>query len=257
MSNSPSRKLRLKALRAEVRAIETAGRGSVSESLPFGIEALDSRLRGGGLPLAALHEMAGMRPDLSDEAAATSFAGGIAARCGEGAVLWALARRDLFAPGLAQAGLPPGRLIFAECRRDEDVLAVMEEGLRHGGLAAVVGEIGRASMASTRRLQLAAEEGSTAALILKKWRKGGTDPLAAPSAATTRWRIACVASGELPVEGVGRPRWNVELARQRGGGGPFSWILEGTDAEGRLALPAEPCHRPDSADRWSEGRRAA
>ena len=37
----------------------------------------------------------------------------------------------------------------------------MEEGLRHGGLAAMVGEAGRVAMASTRRLQLAAEEGGT------------------------------------------------------------------------------------------------
>ena len=36
---------------------------------------------------------------------------------------------------------PPDRILYAECGRDEDVLAVMEEGLRHGGLAAVVGEV--------------------------------------------------------------------------------------------------------------------
>src|SRR3546814_2050625 len=82
----------------------------------------------------------------------------------------------------------------------------MEEGLRHGGLAVVVGEVARVSMASTRRLQLAAEEGGTTALMLKRWRKNGEDPLAVPSAAMTRWRIACVPGAALPVEGIGRAR---------------------------------------------------
>src|SRR3546814_13374279 len=74
-----------------------------------------------------------------------------------------------------QAGLPPDRVLYAEARSDEEVLAVMEEGLRHGGLAAVVGEVARVSMTSTRRLQLAAEEGGTTALMLKRWRKNGED----------------------------------------------------------------------------------
>ena len=248
-----SRSERLAALRAEVRAIESAGAAAGARAcLPFGIDAIDARLAGGGLAGAALHEIAGAGPGLGDDAAATLFIAGIAARL-EGTLLWALSRRDLFAPGLAQAGLPPDRLIYAECRRDEEVLAVMEEGLRHGGLAAVVGEIGRAGMASTRRLQLAAEEGGTAALMLKRWRKAGEDPLAPPSAAVTRWRIACAPSARLPVAGVGRARWRVELARQRGGE-PFNLIVEASDATGRLALPAE---LADRAPGRGESRRAA
>ena len=135
-------------------------------------------------------------------------------------MLWALARRDLFAPGLAGAGLAPDRILYAECGRDEDVLAVMEEGLRHGGLAAVVGEVGRAAMPATRRLQLAAEEGGSPALMLRRWRGGGEDPLVIPSAAVTRWRLACAPSSPLAVAGIGRPRWHLALARQRGGA-PF------------------------------------
>jgi len=244
----PSRDLA--ALRAEVRAIESAGAAKRRECLPFGIDEIDRRLDGGGLPLAALHEVTGQRPGLSDDAAACLFAAGIAARR-QGQVLWALARRDLFAPGLAQAGLGPDRVIYAECRTDEDVLAVMEEGLRHGGLGAVIGEIGRAAMASTRRLQLAAEERGTVALMLKRWRKAGEDPLAPASAAVTRWRIGCAPSSPLPaLDGIGRPRWRIELARQRGGP-PFQWIMEASDAQGRLALFAEPAHRTPAAGRIS------
>ena len=254
---SPIRSDRLAALRAEVRAIESAGISSACEYLPFGVEEMDRRLPGGGLAVAALHEMTGERPNLGDDAAATLFVAGIAGRRAgtRGDVLWAFSRRDLFAPGLALAGLPLERVIYAECRSDEEVLAVMEEGLRHRSLAAVVGEVVRARMASTRRLQLAAEEGSTTAFMLKRWKRNGEDPLALPSAAVTRWRIASAPSSPLPVEGIGRPRWRLVLVRQRGGE-PHEWMMEACDAQGRLALPAELRDRPPAADR-REDRRAA
>ena len=245
MPSAFARSDRLAALRAEVRALESSGAARDGEMLPFGIDAVDSRLAGGGLAVAALHEAAADRPGLADDAAATLFLAAIAARR-PGIVLWALARRDLFAPGLALAGLALDRILYAECGGNEDVLAVMEEGLRHGGLAAVVGEVSRVAMASTRRLQLAAEESGTMALMLKRRRRGGEDPLGAPSAAMTRWRIACAPSAELPVPGIGRPRWNLMLARQRGGE-PHQWIMEGPDEQGRLALSAIPFHRPDQA----------
>jgi len=250
---------RLSALRAEVRAIEAARAADNGGALPFGIDAIDRRLAGGGLAMAALHEVAGARPDPCDDAAATLFLAGIAARLAAARtgsnILWALGRRDLFAPGLARAGLGPDRLIYAEVMRDEDVLAVMEEGLRHGRLAAVIGEVGRATMGATRRLQLAAEEGGTMALMLKRWRRSGEDPLAMPSAAVTRWRIASASSAPLPAAGVGRARWHTILARQRGGE-PFKWMMEACDAEGRLALFAEFEHGPDQSD-GREKRRAA
>jgi protein ImuA len=102
-------------------------------------------------------------------------------------------------------------------------------------------------MAATRRLQLAAEQGATMALMLKRWRRREADPLGQPSAAMTRWRIACVPSAELAVPGVGRARWRLTLARQRGGE-PCEWIVESPDDEGRLALPALPAHRSIAAD---------
>jgi protein ImuA len=221
-----------------VRADETA-------VLPFGIAAMDARLAAGGLALGGLHEVSPATPTLSDDAAGTLFAVGIAARAAAAAgrrVLWALTRFDLYAPGLEQAGLDPATLLFVEAREDKEVLAVMEDGLRHGGLAAVVGEVKRADMVATRRLQLAALTGGTPALLSRRWRKTGVCPLGELSAAMTRWRIACAPSARLPAPGVGRPRWTVELARQRGGPG-FTLELEACDATGRLALPAAPRDR--------------
>ena len=258
MSPSSPASPRLEALKAEIRAIERGGfvRRGGGEALPFGIGEVDSRLAGGGL-MPALHEAAAASPAPGDDAAATLFLAAAAARFaiaqGAGQVLWALSRRDLFAPGLAQAGLTPDRLLYAECRNDAEILAVVEEGVRHGSLAAVIGEVGRADMAATRRLQLAAEESGTPALLLRRWRKAEMDPLAAPSAACTRWRIGCAPSGALPYPGLGRARWRVELARQRGGP-PHEWLLETPDAEARLALPAP---AGDRADRQGGAERKA
>jgi protein ImuA len=241
-----SRDARLAALREEVRAIERsglAGAAAAPSCLAFGIPQVDERLAGGGLA-CGLHEAAPATAAAHDEAA-TRFA---IARGEGGQVLWALSRRDLFAPGLAQAGLTPDRLIYAECRNDEEVLAVVEEGVRHGSLAAVVGEVGRLAMAAARRLQLAAEEGAAAALLLRRWNRAGADPLAIPSAALTRWRIGSAPSAPLLHDGIGRARWRVALARQRGGP-PHDWLLEAPDAEARLALPARSGDRPDQAGR--------
>ena len=263
MNASSARDARLAALRAEISAIECAGfSGGARPCLKFCIPEVDARLAGGGLA-AGLHEAAPAAPSPNDEAAATLFLAALGARFSRaaesaaGQVLWALSRRDLFAPGLASAGLTPDRVLYAECRSDEEVLAVMEEGLRHGALAAVIGEAGRADMTATRRLQLAAEEGGTAALLLRRWRRAGADPLEMPSAALTRWRIACAPSAPLPFaagseEGIGRARWQVALVRQRGGP-PHDWLLEAPDAEARLALAARSGDRPDRAGRAPGG----
>jgi protein ImuA len=145
----------LESLRAQVRQIEGRHRRAASV-LPFGLSDMDSRLPAGGLALGALHEVAGGGNGAIDGAAAALFAAGIAARtCGK--VLWCITRPDLFAPALAQAGLKFDRVIYLEGGDDKSVLACFEEGLRHGGLGAVVAEVARLPMSASRLLQLAAE----------------------------------------------------------------------------------------------------
>ena len=75
---SPTQAERLAALRAEVRAIESAGAAGGCEYLPFRVEEMDRRLAGGGLAVAALHEVTGERPSLGDDSAALLFTTGIA-----------------------------------------------------------------------------------------------------------------------------------------------------------------------------------
>jgi protein ImuA len=225
--------------------------------LPFGLALLDSRLAGEGLRAGALHEATAATPALVDDAAATLFLAGIAAREARrsGApILWASCRNDLYAPGLEQAGLASADVIYAQPRDDASLLAVIEDAVRDGTPAAVVAEVGRISMVATRRLQLAAAQADMPVLLLRRRRKREHDPFAEPSAAWTRWRIASVSSEHLGPARVGRARWLVDLARQRGGE-PFSLIVEGCDETGCLAVPAAPGHR--AAPAAGPARRAA
>jgi protein ImuA len=213
--------------------------------LPFGVGAIDSRLGAGGLRAGALHEASARSVAMVDDAATTLFLAGIAAREAaeaDGPVLWASCRSDLYAPGLAQAGLPSSSVIYAQPRDDAALLAVIEDAVRDGTPSVIVAEATRVSMVATRRLQLVAAEADMPVLLLRRRRGREQDPLDEPSAAWTRWRIGAAPSERLSVAGVGRPRWSVELARQRGGAS-FSLIVEGSDETGRLAVPAELGHR--------------
>ena len=87
----------LDRLRARVSRIERRGFRH-SSTLPFGIPAIDDALPGGGLAMAALHEVIGTGVDVEFAAAPALFAAGLLARR-PGPVLWVLQRRDLVCPG--------------------------------------------------------------------------------------------------------------------------------------------------------------
>jgi protein ImuA len=235
----------LDTLRAAVAVAVDTG----ALALPFGIDDIDCRLGAGGIDGAGLHEVAAASTTLGDDAAATLFVAGLAARFAAlpaANVAWALTRFDLYAPGLEQAGLPAAKLLYLQGKDETMALALAEDALREGHFAAVIAEVKVADQTATRRLQLAAADGKTPMLLLRRWARSGRDPLHRPTAACTRWRIACAPSVSLPAPGVGRACWSVELVRQRNGN-PFSVLLEACDDTGRLALPAAPRDRAAAA----------
>jgi protein ImuA len=238
------RDLRDKIARIEHRHLlsPAAVPGAPVDHLPLHIPAIDNALPGGGIALHALHEAMSGGPDTEHAAAATLFVAGLLARM-SGPVLWVLRQADLFAPALAAVGLPPQRLIFAEAGRD--VLTIMEEGLRHPGLAAVVGEpAGRISLVASRRLQLAAEQAGVMAVLLRRSQTFDDPAHQEPSAAFTRWRVTSLPSTELPTELPAR--WQLDLLRCRGGE-KGSWIVGACDATGHLGLAADTPDRSDQA----------
>ena len=265
----------LVALRARVRALEAGPVGVAGQRtvLPLGAPALDAHLPGGGLPLAGLHEIEGERAEW-DDGAALGFALALLSRvlaARSGPVLWVAARLDLYAPALAAAGLDAGRLILARAGDEAARLWALEEGLRAGAFAALLGEIGALDRTSGRRLQLAAEAAGLPCFVLQR-QLVGLRLAQAPSAALTRWRVSprpsspfsgspvfeaphpageprAVIPPSSPPEAPagfpdetlarlpGRPRWRVELLRCRGAA-PADFLVEWNDASGDFGLVA-------------------
>src|SRR3954463_2553215 len=115
----------LDGLRTQIGRVEGRGRAA-REVLPFGAAPVDRHLPEGGLALGALHEITGDGLGAVHGTAAALFTAGILARI-PGPVLWCVKSRDLFAPALAQVGLHPNRVIYAEPGDEKTILLLFEE----------------------------------------------------------------------------------------------------------------------------------
>lgn len=203
-------------------------------SLPFGDPRVDGCLPRGGIPLGQLHEIGALAPALEAETGATmaGFVAGLLARLpSSGPILWIAPRADLYPPGLLAYGLDPGRLIFVAPRDQAGTLGAMEAGLRAGGLAAVVGEIGRLGRLASHRLHFACLSGGITGFALRRWPYGGRKPDREATVVATRWTLAPAPSAASHHE-PGPPRWRVGLVHARGGRSG-EWICElPTEVEG-------------------------
>jgi protein ImuA len=229
------------ALKERIRQLErqggAQGRAGIQKAAPL-LACLDRLWPEQGLPLGCLHEAAS-DGSLAGIAALTAFAGALAGRLGT--VLWCSRPSDAFgtafySPGLAQVGLKPEQVLAVSARRDDAILAAMEEGLRHPILACVIGEVERLSLTASRRLQLAAEKSGVTALVLRtppRRKQAETEPIAAAS----RWRITPLPSAPHVIPEAGRARWQLELLQSRSGA-TGEWIVEAPDAQGYLRLSA-------------------
>jgi protein ImuA len=132
----------------------------------------------------------------------------------------------LYGPGLVAHGLPLRRLVFIEAPDARSGLWAMEEALKCGAPAAVVGEIWSLkdySLAASRRLLMAARKGRTPALLVLARAYGQAERLS--SAAETRFEIAAAPSAKVPA------------AAGRGLPGPFACGARLVKA--RLTFPRE------------------
>lgn len=210
---------------------------------------LDHRLPEGGLAPTALHEA---KPATArDWPAAQAFALQLAARRLAALtkearepplVLWCTGTAftaehgRLHAPGLAAFGLDCRSVLVVETARDAERLWAMEEGLRSGAPALVVGTLREAGLTAARRLSLAAAATGVPCLIL-------TSPRAQPAPATeTRWRVARAVSAPHPFDRAapGACRLQLDLERCRGSSSSSlpSSVVEWCDATYRFHLVA-------------------
>ncbi len=158
--------------------------------------------------------------------AALAFAAVLAGRMA-GVTLWVRPRRGhdpLHPPGLARF-CDPARQLFAEAPGDTEGLAVAEEALRSGAVAAVIFAVERPlSLTAGRRLQLAAEAGGALGLGLLA---EGTGSVAAES----RWHCAPLPSQDDSTLW----RWS-RIKNKSGTLG--SWDLRWDDETHRIAVVA-------------------
>ncbi|HEV7479539.1 MAG TPA: hypothetical protein VGO05_04560 [Roseiarcus sp.] len=195
---------RLRRVIAEIETEAGPAGERPARRLPFS-RTLDSAL-GGGLADDALHEIVPAQP--ADGTAAMGFALALAARfinrrpasalvIGEGFA--ADESGALYGPGLVAHGLPLSRLVFVRAPDAALAFWAIEEALKCGAPAVVVGEIWSLkgySLVASRRLLLAARKGKTPALLILASAYGQAERLS--SAAETRFEIAAAPSATIP-----------------------------------------------------------
>jgi len=238
----------IEALRAHITRLEQGHarfeRQAGARTVPWamGLAELDRHLPALGLARGGLHDVSPRAH--GDQPAAMGFALALALRrltdAGERRpLLWCrLAAHErehgrLYGHGLERLGLPRHRFVTITLKKPASLLWTMEEALKSGALAAVLGDAdaAHADLTVTRRLSLAAAAGKSAALLTF------AKPDVAATASHTRWTAAAVPSLSPPHDGgaPGLPCWSIELTRARGGR-PGAWILEWHHAQSRFSL---------------------
>src|SRR5688572_753879 len=141
--------------------------------------------------------------------------GGAAARAGSGTIVWCDPRGELYPPAVATMGIPLDRLYVLHPTTAADHVWALAECLRCRGVGATVAPVEKLSRIEARRLQLAAEQGGGAGILLRP-----LDRTASIYAAATRWLVAPM-RGERTVQ-----RWRVQLIHGHGGRMGQTVVLE-------------------------------
>ena len=236
----------LAALKRHIATIERHHKAVATTGFVLG-EALNLQL-GRGL----LHEIIAAEPE--DGASAAGFALMLALRAAPPAmpILWLSQEARLHAPGLAELGVDPARLILVMAPDGAALLKAAADGLRCAGLGAVVIEARKLDLTISRRLALAAERSGVTALLLRPPADQGA------SVAWTRWRVASAVSTPLAADAPGGTAIDLDLLRYRAGRSGLRWRLEwNRDQQAFTAAPPPGALLPLAARRSADPGDAA
>lgn len=138
-------------------------------TVPTGFRRLDERLPGGGWPLSKLVEILVSTAGVGEiRLLIPALRALSAARPDEPRwIAWLGPPHLPYAPALADAGLDPSRTLVIRPRAGLDLLWAMEQALRSGACAAVLGWAGATSDQALRRLSLAAGEGQSIGFLFR------------------------------------------------------------------------------------------
>jgi protein ImuA len=158
-----------------------------------------------------------------------------------GAVIWCDPYGELYPPAVAAFGIPLDRFYVLRPRIARDHIWAVAECLRCKGVSATVAPVEKLTRLEARRLQLAAEQGGGAGILLRP-----LDRHASVYAAATRWLVAPM-RGQRTVQ-----RWQVQLIHGHGGRIGRAVVLEHHRDTRRLEAislraPAQLADRPARA----------
>lgn len=207
---------------------EAEPRGQSAGRLASGYPGFDDALHG-GLATGRVHEF--FAADALDATSATAFAALLALRLsGPAPLVWLrtadAARRGghIYAPGIAELGGDPDRLLLIEAPDAKGLLASANDAIRCPGSAAVIveswGGFPLLDLTAGRRLALGARDAGTTLLMLR------LNAMPDPSIAETRWSVAAAPSRALEANAPGAPAFDLELLRWRAGPAGGRWRLD-------------------------------
>jgi protein ImuA len=182
-----------------------------------GLGALDALLPHEGFTRGAVHEILAHPKHgtprffalLLARSAARGFASGRATvreAASGGAIIWCDPRAELYPPAVAAMGIPLERFYVLRPKTPRDHVWAVTECMRCKGVIATVAPVEKLTRIEARRLQLAAEQGGGAGILLR-----ALDRRASVYAAATRWLVAPL-RGQRTVQ-----RWQVQLIHGHGG----------------------------------------
>lgn len=215
------RAARLDQARRVVDRLERAERSARTRHgvLTTGFAQVDRALPDGGLAFGGIHEILGLASHRFALALLRNRLSQTTAPA-----LWVLPRRAtdaLHGPGLACLGVDPGRIVLVRYGTAAEGLWCLEEALKSGAFAQVIGRPdGVLATVAARRLQLAAEAGGALGLLLSE----GPRALSAPGSATSRWRAD---PAPAALDGAFVRRATLTLERHRGlASGATRWLVD-------------------------------
>jgi protein ImuA len=220
-------------LLVEARDAPSRRYGTRQDPLRFhwttGLAEIDRHLPALGLPRDGLHDVTPAA--YGDFPAASGFALALMARrladpSERRPILWCRLQSavseygKLYGHGAESLGLTRQRLITITLKKPQSLLWTLEEALKSGAVAGVIGDCAAraADLTSTRRLQLAAQKGKAACLLVF------TTHETTATASTSRWQVASTGSRapQFDARAPGTPAWRLALTRVRSGR-PGEW----------------------------------
>ena len=206
-----------------------------------GLDALDALAPDGAFARGAVHELLWEKGTASPLFVATILARSTLGsdemgQATHGAIIWSDPHRTIYPPALALHGIPLEHFYLLRPEPEDQAWAV-SECLRCKGVGAVVAGVPHLSRVEARRLQLAAEGGGGAGILLRQTGRG-----ADVYAAATRWLVRPAPGGRTT------QCWDVQLLHGHGGRIGHTVTLE-YSRENHLVRALDPvADRPSPAE---------